>query len=251
MREIDTVLFDLDDTLHDDTDAYHRAARRVAEEVAQAHGILPELLFQAYVGEARAFWRSLSVTHLAVAIEDARVALWEAALAHVALADRTLAAGCADRYTDYRSELLAPSPGAHELLVALRERGCKLGIVSNGFAATHHRKIEVLGLRPLVDGVFLADEMGMVKPDPGCFALACRTLGSTPERTAMVGDRYDRDVLGAQAAGLFSVLIDVRGVPMPAGSLAPDAVVGTLPEVMGVLPLARRQEVYSELPKRP
>lgn len=251
MRVVDTVLFDLDDTLHDDTDAYHRAARRVAGEVADAHGIAAELLFEAYVGEARAFWRSLSVTHLVVAIEDARVALWEAALAHVALADRALAAACADRYTDYRAELLAPSPGAHDLLVTLRERGCKLGIVSNGFASTHHRKIDVLGLRPLVDGIFLADEMGMVKPDPGCFTLACRTLGSFPERTAMVGDRYDRDVLGAQAAGLFSVLIDVRRIPLPEGGPAPDAVVTTLPDVLGVLPLEGRQEVYSELPKRP
>jgi FMN phosphatase YigB (HAD superfamily) len=93
--------------------------------------------------------------------------------------------------------------------------------------------------------------MGMVKPDPGCFTLACRTLGSLPERTAMVGDRYDRDVLGAHAAGLFSVLIDVRRVPLPEGGRAPDAVVTALPDVLGVLPLERRQEVYSELPKRP
>jgi putative hydrolase of the HAD superfamily len=250
MREIDTVLFDLDDTLHDDTDAYHRAARRVAEEVAQAHGILPELLFQAYVGEARAFWRSLSVTHLAVAIEDARVALWEAALAHVALADRTLAAGCADRYTDYRAELLAPSPGAHELLVALRERGCKLGIVSNGFAATHHRKIEVLGLRPLVDGVFLADEMGMVKPDPEIFRHVCRTLASEPARTAMVGDRYDRDIIGAGTVGLFTVLIDIHAIPLPEGARPPDAVVPSLDAVLSALPLAARQGASSGAQKR-
>jgi len=250
IRIVDTVLFDLDDTLHDDTEAYHRAARRVADEVAAVHRIDAELLYHAYVGEARKFWRELSAAHLMVAIEEARVALWEAALAHVTLADRALAAACSDRYTDYRAELLALSPGARELLEALRGLGCKLGIVSNGFASTHHRKIDVLGLRPLVDGIFLADEMGMLKPDPGVFAHACRALDSAPERTAMVGDRYDRDVLGAQAAGLFSVLIDVHAIPLPEGALAPDAVVMTLPDVLGVLPIANRQDVLSDLPKR-
>jgi len=250
MRVVDTVLFDLDDTLHDDSEAYRRAARRVADEVAAAHGIDAERLQHAYVLEARKFWHELSATSL-VAIEATRVDLWDAALAHVALADRALAAGCSDRYAGYRAELLALLPGARELLEALRERGCKLGIVSNGFASTHHRKIDVLGLRPLVDGIFLADEMGMLKPDPGVFAHACRALECVPERTAMVGDRYDRDVLGAQAAGLFSVLLDVHAIPLPAGGPAPDAVVTTLSEVLGVLPIANRQEVLSDLPKRP
>ncbi len=250
MRVVDTVLFDLDDTLHDDSAAYRTAARRVAGEVADVHPIDADQLLAAYVAEARAFWHRLAANHLAIPMEMARVNLWEAALARVALDDRTLAAGCSDRYANYRAELLALLPGALELLTALRERGCKLGIVSNGFAATHHRKIDMLGLRPLVDGIFLADGMGMVKPDPGCFTHACRTLGSDPARTAMVGDRYDRDVLGAQGAGLFSVLFDFHGIPVPEGAQAPDAVVTTLPDVLGVLPLERRQEVYSELPKR-
>ena len=68
-------------------------------------------------------------------------------------------------------------------MTELRARGCKLGIVTNGFAATHHDKVDRLGLRPLVDALFLADEMGLVKPDPAVFEHACRELGSEPVRT--------------------------------------------------------------------
>ena len=236
-RTVDTVLFDLDDTLHGDTDAYRRAARKVAGEVAASHAIDAAALFEVYVASARAFWKRLSVDHLAMAFTDVRSQIWEEALAQVGIHDGELAVQCTERYTEYRAGFLTLLPGARELLEALRERGCKLGIVSNGFASTHHRKIDVLGLRPLVDAIFLADEMGMVKPDPRCFTFACRTLGSEPRRTAMVGDRYDRDVIGAHAAGLFSVLFDLHAIPVPPEAPTPDAVVKTLPEVLGVLPL--------------
>ena len=47
MRTIDTVLFDLDDTLHDDTAAYQTAVRRVAADLARSHGIDAAVVFDA------------------------------------------------------------------------------------------------------------------------------------------------------------------------------------------------------------
>lgn len=238
-RTVDTVLFDLDDTLHDDSTAYKRAARRVAEDVARERGVDAELLLASYIAQASGFWKKLSVEHLALPIHDARTQLWSDALVASGVPfDVALASACAERYTSYRADVLELMPGALELVAALRARGCKLGIVSNGFAATHHEKVDRLGLRPYIDALFLADEMGMVKPDPEIFRHACRTLGSTPERTAMVGDRYDRDVTGAAEAGLFTVLIDIHAIPIPEGATPPDAVVNTLDEVLEALPLA-------------
>ena len=237
-RTIDTVLFDLDDTLHDDSAAYKAAARRVADDVAAARGIDAARLFGAYVEQANSFWKTLSQEHLSLGVIDARVQMWSDALVAAGLPlDVVLAEQCATSYGVYRTELLELSPGALELVIALRERGCKLGIVTNGFAATHHEKVDRLGLRPYVDGLFLADEMQMVKPDPEIFRYVCRTLGSVPERTAMVGDRYDRDIVGAGSVGLFTVLIDVHAIPLPDGAVPPDAVVDAIGDVFGVLPL--------------
>jgi putative hydrolase of the HAD superfamily len=81
----------------------------------------------------------------------------------------------------------------------------------------------------------------MVKPDPEIFRLVCRTLGSEPARTAMVGDRYDRDIIGAGTVGLFTVLIDMHAIPLPDGAHPPDAVVNSIGEVFEVLPLGPRQ----------
>ena len=240
VREIDTVLFDLDDTLHDDSTAYKKAAGRVAADVAAGRGIDEQQLLAAYIAQANGFWKKLSQEHLTMPIIDARVQMWSDALVASGVPlDVALAQRCAVDYGRYRNEVLELFPGALDLVLALRERGCRIGIVTNGFAATHHEKVDLLGLRPHIDGLFLADEMNMVKPDPEIFRYVCRTLGSEPERTAMVGDRYDRDVIGAASVGLFTVLIDLHAIPLPDGAIPPDAVVNDVSDVLSVLPLAR------------
>jgi putative hydrolase of the HAD superfamily len=250
LRALDTVLFDLDDTLHDDSRAYKAAALRVAQDVARTHAVDPQQLLRAYVAQASAFWKALSAQHLAAGIIDTRAQMWNDALREVGVDDFALAQTCATQYAAYRSEELVLLPGADELVVSLRERGCKVGIVTNGFAATHHEKIARLGLTAKVDAVFLADEMGMVKPDPNIFVHACSVLGTTPERTAMVGDRYDRDVAGAHEAGLFTVLIDVHKIPLPAGAVPPDATVQNVADVLAVLPLARPKGAGEQVQNR-
>jgi putative hydrolase of the HAD superfamily len=246
---IDTVLFDLDDTLHDDTASYIAAAKRVADEVAAERGISAGGLLDAYVAAANGFWQKLSTEHLQTAIGDTRVQLWLAALDVLGIGELDLARRCAERYNAYRADELALSPGALDLLIALRARGCRIGIVSNGFSGTHHDKIERLGLRAHIDGLFLADEMQMVKPDPRVFTHACAVLGSDPAHTAMVGDRFERDITGAHEAGLFTVLLDVHAIPIPLGATPPDSVVATIGEVLDVLPL-RRQEASTAAPNR-
>jgi putative hydrolase of the HAD superfamily len=238
MRAIDTVLFDLDDTLHDDTAAYRAAARSVAEAVAREHGIDAQALADAYERAATAFWSSLTAEHLTLAIEDQRERMWHEAMRAVGLDDGMLARRAADGYVRARADVLELAPGALDVLIALRERGCKLGLVTNGFAATHHDKIDRLGLRARMDAFFIADEVGMIKPNPELYRHACRVLGSEPARTAMVGDRYARDVLGAHEVGLFTVLLDVHGIPIPAAGPQPDAVLSSITELIGVLPLA-------------
>jgi putative hydrolase of the HAD superfamily len=235
MPLITTVLFDLDDTLHDDTTAYRSAARSAAEIVARERAIDPQELVDAYDGAAMGFWAALTAEHLTRAIGDERERMWYEALRLVGIDDRALAARAAQAYVEARASVLALAPGALDVLVALRARGCKLGLVTNGFAATHHDKIDRLGLRELMDAFFLADEVGMVKPDPELFRYACRVLGSEPSRTAMVGDRYERDVTGAREAGLYTVLLDVHAIPIPEGARPPDARISSIADVLGLI----------------
>ncbi|HEY6485926.1 MAG TPA: HAD family hydrolase [Candidatus Cybelea sp.] len=238
MRRIDLVLFDLDDTLHDDTFAYQSAAEEVAREVAAEHGVDALALKAAYVAEAEGFWQRLSPADLKVKLSRVRANMWQNALESVGVASPEVAEQSAERYNAYRSKYYTLFPGAVELLKALRERGMKLGIVTNGLSETHREKIALLRISEFFDAIFLADEVGMIKPDPLMFAHACRTLGGAPAHSAMVGDRYDRDIRGALEAGLFTVWLNVRGEELPAGARPADATCSTIADVGRILLLS-------------
>lgn len=235
MRDLQAVLFDLDDTLHDDTTAFQSAAEEVAHEVAAEHDIDAAALKSAYVAEAEGFWKRLSADQLRTRLSKVRVQLWLNALRTVGLDDAGLAERSADSYHLYRKKHLQLFPGALDLLQKLHARGIKLGILTNGIAETHHEKIKLLELAERFDAIFLADEVGMVKPDPLLFAHACRELHSPPSASAMVGDRYDRDISGALEAGLYTIWINVRNETVPAGARPPHETVSTLPEVATAL----------------
>jgi putative hydrolase of the HAD superfamily len=234
-RTIEAVLFDLDDTLHDDTLAYHSAAEEVAHEVAAEHGIDALALKAAYIAQAEGFWKRLSTDAFIEKLKNVRAKLWHAALTSVGVDDEAVARRSAYRYNEYRKKHYALFPGAIELLRDLRAAGKKLGIVTNGLSETHREKIALLQIGEYFDAIFIADEVGMIKPDPMLFAHACTTLGSAPARSAMVGDRYDRDVKGAAQAGLFTVYLKVRDDPLPAGCPLPDAVCTSMLEVSALL----------------
>jgi putative hydrolase of the HAD superfamily len=235
LRELRVVLFDLDDTLHDDTYAYSSAAEDVAREVAAEHGIDALALKAAYIAEAEGFWHRLSPLDLKVKLASLRASMWQAALESVGVEDAELAQRSAERYNTYRAKYFTLFPGTVDLLRALRERGMKLGIVTNGLSETHREKIALLRISEYFDAIFLSDEVGMVKPDPLLFAHACRTLGGVPAHAAMVGDRYDRDIQGAMEAGLFTIWLNVRNEPLPRDAAPPDATCSSITEAGRIL----------------
>ena len=84
----------------------------------------------------------------------------------------------------------SPTPTARPTLLALRERGIRLVVVSNWDFSLHERLAET-GLTPLIDGALASAEVGSAKPDGAIFRAALRLAGTTPEQTWHVGDTPD------------------------------------------------------------
>ncbi len=103
--------------------------------------------------------------------------------------------------------------GTLPLLGRLRER-YRLAMISNSDGRAE-AKAEQLGIRPYLEFVMDSHLVGVEKPDPRIFHLACRQMGLQPADCLYVGDIYSIDVLGAKAAGLHPVLIDRTGTPRP------------------------------------
>jgi putative hydrolase of the HAD superfamily len=145
----------------------------------------------------------------------------------------------------------APAEGVHGTLTALRRRGVRTGIVTNGVVARQAPKVAVLGLDALVDVVVISEAVGVSKPDRRIFDHALAALGARPATTWFVGDNPVTDVLGAQQAGMTPVWF--RRGAWPAGHAEPELQIETLGELLpliaraGARPVVRPDEAVGFL----
>ncbi|MEV7066347.1 HAD-IA family hydrolase [Streptomyces collinus] len=98
-----------------------------------------------------------------------------------------------------------PYPDTEPVLRALRQRGMRVGIVSD-FAWDLRTHLVPYGLDALIDTCVISYEQGREKPDPQLFLKACADLGGDPRATLMVGDNPVRDG-GAAACGLRTYIL--------------------------------------------
>jgi putative hydrolase of the HAD superfamily len=93
-------------------------------------------------------------------------------------------------------------PGMAQTLAALRERGMKLGIVTNGETDFQMKNIRALGLEAQVDTILISEAEGLRKPDAALFLRAAERLAAMPDQCLFVGDNPEADILGAHGAGM-------------------------------------------------
>ena len=92
----------------------------------------------------------------------------------------------------------------------LRAKGLRLGLISN-WDRRLSDLADGLGLRELLDAVICSADVGLHKPDPRIFELACARVGVSPAEAAHVGDHHYSDIVGASAVGMRAVRIDRLG----------------------------------------
>lgn len=226
------VLFDLDGTLMD-----HDAARE-AGFAAHCAAALPE---QAALA---AEWQRLEAIHYD-AYAAGRISFTEqrrrrvrgvhAATGRAEPADEACDAWFAAYLEHYRAGWAAYDDVLPALAALAAARpGLPLGIVTNGEGEPQRAKLAAIGLADRFSVVVASAEVGLAKPDPAIFALACERLGVEPADAAHVGDRLDLDAHGAAAAGLRGIWLDRPGTCRAADALGPApgvAAIATLHEL--------------------
>ncbi|WP_459890081.1 HAD family hydrolase [Halostagnicola bangensis] len=103
------------------------------------------------------------------------------------------------------SESIEPVLGAPEAIERLAERDLHVGVISDVDDAEGKRMLERFSVRSQFDSITTSEEVGRTKPDPAMFETALEKAGVSPERSLMIGDRYEHDVKGAAEAGLHGV----------------------------------------------
>jgi putative hydrolase of the HAD superfamily len=97
--------------------------------------------------------------------------------------------------------------GTAEALRRVRDAGYTLGVVSNADGRID-QFLDRAGLLGFMHFVVDSGVVGVEKPDPRIFGIACERAGVAPAQAVHVGDFYDIDVLGARAHGVNALLLD-------------------------------------------
>ena len=127
-------------------------------------------------------------------------------------------------------EELDAYPDVAPTLKALRARGAKTAILSNGSRAMLENATRAAGLTDLLDAVISVDEVKIFKTSPEVYALVEGTLGEKPGDVAFQSsNRWD--VAGAKAFGFYVNWVNRTGKPDEYLDLQPDQVIGSLAEL--------------------
>ncbi|MFC6733342.1 MULTISPECIES: HAD family hydrolase [unclassified Haladaptatus] len=218
MTAVDTILFDIDDTLC----TYRRSAAEILDHSFDSTGIDPFFTVQDYFARFHEFTE-------ADTIDELRANCF-AAIATDGGYDADVGRNVAEAFAAERDHGdVVFLPGAQEALEALADH--RLGIVTNGSPDMQTPKIESLGIGDHFDVVVHAGYDGPAKPSPDPFYTALDALDSAPERAVHVGNSLEADIPGAQAAGVGAIWVPDHTDATPT-DYQPDYTVETLHDLI-------------------
>jgi len=124
--------------------------------------------------------------------------------------------------------------GMDGVLLALKEQGRRLGIVS----AKRQRTVELafanVAVGHLFDVIVGGDQAERQKPEPDLLLLALERLGAEPASAAYVGDS-PYDMQAAHAAGMYAVGVTWGGIHAREALAEADTIVDTAEELLAAL----------------
>ncbi|MFB6081312.1 MAG: HAD family hydrolase [Halanaeroarchaeum sp.] len=127
-------------------------------------------------------------------------------------------------------EEFRPVPAATEVVRTFRERGYRVGLLTNGPRERQRRKLAVVDLVDGFDAAVYGDPDRGYKPDLAPFHETLDRLGSDPAATVKVGDRLAVDVEPAVDLGMWTVWFPDEAERVPADHPA-DRVVDDLADL--------------------
>ncbi|MFS1512920.1 HAD family hydrolase [Chengkuizengella sp. SCS-71B] len=93
-------------------------------------------------------------------------------------------------------------PGLMEMLTALKNRGLKLAIISNGYGSFQYNNIQALEIENFFDHIVISEWEGINKPDSKIFLNTLKKLGVKENEAVYVGDHPENDVIASRSVGM-------------------------------------------------
>lgn len=208
MKTYRNILFDIDDTIFDFSDAETNALKHLFHYLGFP---LTEQLHQDYTAYNRRLWNQIDEGKLTRdQMQQMRFSKFFKKKFNYEVRD-------SDRLVNIYQEGMATShvfrPHAKQALDKLRHQGFHLGIISNGIYHVQMKRLTDSGILTDFDQIFISEKMGVMKPTLAYFDKVFEESGWQAADSLVVGDDLHSDIAGAKAAGLDSVWYNFRKQP--------------------------------------
>lgn len=209
-REIVTdIFFDLDHTLWD----FEKNSALTFKKILVENRVEVKLsdFLQVYVPINLAFWKlyreekitksELRYQRLKTAFDELGCFISDKAIDFLAV-----------EYIAHLSSFNHLFPNTIETLEYLKHK-YKLHIITNGFQEIQEKKLINSGIYDYFDEVINSEMAGVKKPNPLIFEMALKKAKVAPEKSIMIGDSLEADILGAKAVGFHALHFNAHNEP--------------------------------------
>ncbi|MBP3950187.1 HAD family hydrolase [Bacillus suaedae] len=214
---MNTIIFDVDDTLYDQAASFHRTVRRLFD-----HPFTDE--------EIDRLFRS-SRKHSEILFDKSEAGListyeWQTGRIIAACQEFNIpinaekAATFNEVYVEEQKEIMLYTE-VEELLDLLIKEGKQLAVLTNGEVNHQAMKIEKLGLDRWIraDHTFISGAIGHAKPKREPFLFIEEKLGLDRSQTVYIGDSFEKDIIGAKQVGWKAIWMNHRKRHVPDGAI--------------------------------
>jgi len=101
-------------------------------------------------------------------------------------------------------------PHAKEVLDHCRTKKYELHLITNGFEGTQIKKITNSGIADYFDEMISSERALCSKPTAEIFEYAMRITNTTADKSIMIGDHFDVDIIGAKNVGMDQVYFNPK-----------------------------------------
>lgn len=188
--KIKGILLDIDNTLYDYKKINLVALSRVSKFADQYYSICKAEFLEAYE-KAR---KEVHKTHSGRASSHNRLLYLQKALEILGRSPFG-AWQLYNLYWDVFIDNLKIENDALKFLESIKYK--KICLLTDLTADIQHRKVQKMGLDKYADAIVTSEEAGSEKPNKQIFILGLKKLGLPVNKVCMIGDDYEKDIVGA------------------------------------------------------
>ena len=198
------IFFDLDNTLWDFENNSKKTIFELIQEfkLSEKCRCLPAAFYKTYLLVNQDLWALYRKN--AITKEQLRSSRFTNTMLYFGHDDQNLGLLLEENYILRSPQQKGLVEGTIEILEYLSTK-YQLHIITNGFKEIQHIKIGNCNLKKYFKNIFISEEIGCNKPNPGIFEFALNHLSALKSETIMIGDDWDADILGAQQFGMSSI----------------------------------------------